>query len=104
MNTTKLKKGDNVKVLSGKDKGRTGKILEVDRKNNKIVVEGINIHHRFEKSAPNKAGQKLSFPAGMLSGKVMLVCASCGKPTRIGNKFLENGNKQRVCKQCQKAI
>src|SRR5258708_1290228 len=98
MANTSLKKGDNITVLTGKDAGKTGKIISVDRKTGKITVEGINVHHRFEKAKANKPGQKVSFPGQMFAGKVMLVCPSCGKPTRIGNKILENGKKQRVCK------
>ena len=102
--TIKLKKGDTVQILSGKDKGKSGKIIEVMRIANKVVVEGVNIHHRFERKQGNKAGQKVSFPGSLPAGKVMLICPSCGKPTRIGSKFLENGTKQRVCKNCGKAV
>jgi large subunit ribosomal protein L24 len=104
MVNTSLKKGDNVAVLTGKDAGKTGKVISVDRKTGKITVEGVNVRHRFEKPKGNKAGQKVSFPAQMHAGKVMLVCPECGKQTRIGYKILENGNKQRVCKKCQKSI
>jgi large subunit ribosomal protein L24 len=104
MTATRLKKGDQVKVLAGKDKGKNGKILQVDRKEGKVVVEGVNQHHRFEKPKGNKAGQRVTFSAFMPVSKVQLVCPSCGKSTRIGNKILENGKKHRVCKACEKAI
>lgn len=103
-NLTSLKKGDTVSVLVGKDQGKTGKIIEVKRSTNKVVVEAINIHHKFQKPRGNQPGTKISFPSAMPAGKVILICPNCGKPTRIGHKFLENGTKQRVCKKCQKAI
>ncbi len=102
---TNLKKGDNVGILRGKDKGKTGKIVSVNRKSGKVVVEGINILHKFEKkSATTKTGQKISFAAPILASKAILICPDCGKGTRIGYKTLEDGKKQRVCKKCQKAI
>jgi large subunit ribosomal protein L24 len=104
MTTTNLKKGDNVSVLIGKDKGKNGKIISVDRKSGRITVEGINVLHKFEKRKGQTAGQKVSFPGPMLASKVILVCPNCSKATRIGYQILENGKKQRVCKKCSKAI
>jgi large subunit ribosomal protein L24 len=104
MTATRIKKGDKVSVLSGKDKGKAGKVLQVDPKAGKIVVEGVNVHHRFEKAKGNQPGQKVTFSAFMPVSNVILVCEACGKPTRIGAKVLENGEKQRVCKACGKAI
>ena len=102
--TTNLKKGDTVAVTVGKDKGKTGKVSEVDRKSNTVVVEGLNIHHRFKKASGGKPGSKVAFASAMPVGKVVAVCPHCGKATRIGHSFLENGSKQRVCKHCGKAI
>jgi large subunit ribosomal protein L24 len=102
--TINLKKGDTVAVTVGKDKGKTGKISEVDRKSNMLVVEGMNIHHRFKKAGAGKPGTKVSFAAHMPAGKVVLICPHCGKATRVAHKFLDNGTKQRVCKHCAKAI
>jgi large subunit ribosomal protein L24 len=104
MTTTKLKKGDTVGVLVGKDKGKSGKIVDVDRKSGRAVVEGINIHHRFQKAKANTPGQKVSFAAGMAANKLVLLCPNCNKATRIGYKILENGKKQRVCKKCEKGM
>src|SRR5579872_1420668 len=103
-NVTQLKKGDTVAVLSGKEKGKKAKIIEVDRKANKIVLEGLNIHHKFEKPRSGKAGTKISFPAAMPASKVIMICPHCGEATRIGHQMLDNGTKQRVCKQCKKAV
>ncbi len=99
---TGLKKGDTVAILAGKDRDKKGKVISVDRKTGRITVEGVNIHHRFEKAKGRTAGQKVAFPGTMPAGKVILICANCGKPTRIGYKFLEDGTKQRICKKCSK--
>lgn len=95
----KIKKGDNVMVLSGNDKGKTGEVLEVIPKTEKIVVKGINIRKKHVKAAPNKEGgiQALEFP--IHSSIVNIVCPKCGKATRIGYT-IENDKKFRVCKKC----
>lgn len=104
MNTLNLKKGDTVKILAGKDKGKTGKILEVFPKEARVVVEGANIHTRF--SRPKKQGekgQKMQLPGAMNISKVMLICPNCGKPTRVGHDLTEKGS-LRKCKKCGKAL
>lgn len=99
-----LKKGDTVKVLSGKDKGRTGKILFVAPKTLKAVVEGLNIKVRFSKAKrKGEKGQRLELPAGLSTSKLMLICPNCGKATRIGREINEQGN-FRKCKKCGKLI
>lgn len=105
MNKLKIKKGDTVKILSGKDKGKQGKVLQVWPKIGKLVVENVNLHTRFER--PKKAGQpgqKVVFPAPILSSKLMLVDPDSGAPVRVGYTFLENGKKQRVSKKSGKAV
>ncbi len=101
----KIKKGDTVKVLSGKDRGKTGKILAVHPGLDKVVVENVNLHTRFERS--RKAGQpgtRVTMPSPLHASKVQLVDPSSGKPTRIGYKVLENGNKQRVARKSGQAV
>ena len=96
----RLKKGDTVKILSGVDKGKTGEILEVIPKTNKIVVKGINIIKKHTK--PRKQGEEggiLSMEGAIHVAKVNVVCPKCGKPTRIGYSE-EKGEKVRVCKKC----
>jgi large subunit ribosomal protein L24 len=105
MYNLKIKKGDSVKVISGKDKGKTGKVLSVYPQDRKITVENVNMHTRFEKS--KKAGQpgnQIKFPARFPISKVMLLDSNSGFPTRIGYKILENGTKQRIAKASGKAI
>lgn len=96
----KLKKGDTVKVLSGNYKGKTGEILSVLPKENKIVVKDVNVKSKATK--PRKAGEtggiiKKEFP--MEASNVSVVCPKCGKTTRIGYK-VEGDKKVRVCKSC----
>ena len=96
----KIRKGDNVKVLSGNDKGKTGEVLEVIPKTNKIVVKGINIRKKHVK--PRKQGEEggiIPSEAAIHSSKVALVCPKCGKASRIGYS-IEKDEKVRVCKKC----
>ena len=105
MNKLKIKKGDTVKVLSGKDKGKTGKIITVLPKIGKIVVENVNLHTRFERGRKaGEKGKKVTFPSPMHAGKVMLVDPNSGNTTRVGYKFLENGAKQRIAKASNKTV
>ena len=101
----KIRKGDTVKILSGKDKGQTGKVLRVLPAARKVVVENVNMHTKFQKS--RRAGQpgtqvRLSSPMGI--SKVMLIDDSSGKTTRIGYQTLENGTKQRISRKSGKAV
>lgn len=95
-----VKKGDTVIVLSGKDKGKTGKVLEVSPKEGKVIVENINMVSKHVK--PRKMGQPggiVKAEAPMYACKVMLVAPKSGTPTRVAHKFLEDGTKVRVCKK-----
>jgi large subunit ribosomal protein L24 len=102
--TMSIKKGDTVKVLTGKDKGKTGKVLEVFPKLGRLTVEGVNVHTRFSKpKKQGEKGQRVEFAGMMYVSKVMLVCPNCGKPTRIGHESTANGN-NRKCKLCGKVM
>ncbi len=101
----KLKKGDTVKVLSGKDKGKTGKILRVDADRRAVTVENVNMHTRFQKS--KKAGQpgtRITLPSSFPVSKVQLVDPASGKPTRVGYSILADGAKQRIAKRGGAAV
>ena len=99
MNKLHVKKGDTVVVLSGKSKGKKGKILEVAPSESKIIVEGVNMVTKHVKPrAQGQAGGILKSEGPLYACKVMLVCPRCGKPTRTGVKVLEDGSKVRVCK------
>lgn len=100
-----LKSGDEVVVISGKDKGKKGKIISVDPKSGKILVEKVNMVIRHSKPRrQGEAGGRLEKEAPIYGCKVMHICPKCGKPTRIGRKVLENGEKSRYCKQCLEII
>ena len=97
----RIKKGDTVKMLSGKDAGKTGKILRVDPKSRKVSVEGLNIRTKHTRpKRQGEKGQRIQFPAFVSQSKVMVVCPSCGKASRIG--VLKEGKKNmRQCKKCK---
>lgn len=97
----KVKKGDTVKMLSGKDRGKTGKVLHVDPSKEKVSVEGLNIRTKHVKPRrQGEKGQRIQFPAYVASSKVMPICPSCGKPMRVG-AFKEGDKKMRQCRKCK---
>ena len=99
-----VKKGDTVQILSGKDKGKEGKILAAQPKKGKVIVEGVNKVKRHTKpSQTNPQGGIVTKDAAIFSSKVMVVCPSCKKPTRIAHK-IEDGKSKRVCKHCGEVI
>lgn len=96
----RIKKGDTVKVLSGNDKGKTGEVLEIIPKTEKIIVKGVNIRKKHVK--PRKQGEEggiIPVECAIHSSKVNVVCPKCGKSSRIGFE-IEKGEKIRVCKRC----
>jgi large subunit ribosomal protein L24 len=100
----KLKKGDQVKIMSGKDRGKTGTILHALPEVEKVMVDGLNMFKK--RSRPKKQGEKgqiISVPRPMPVSKVMLVCSSCKEPTRVGF-HLEGAKKVRYCKKCKANI
>lgn len=104
-NKMKIKKGDTVKVLSGKDKGKTGKVLRVLPAVSRVVVENVAVHTKFEKSRrAGQPGQRIQASSPISVSKVMLVDSSSGKTTRVGYKTLDNGTKQRIAKASGKAV
>ena len=99
----RIKKGDNVVVIAGKDNGKTGVVLEVSPKTNKVVVDGVNVvsRHQKPKSQQDKGGI-IKKNAAIDASNVMVVCPTCGKATRIYSNEV-NGKKVRVCK-CGSAL
>jgi large subunit ribosomal protein L24 len=96
----KIRKGDNVKMLSGKDRGKTGKVLRVLPKVRKAVVEGLNIAKKHVRPRrQGEKGQRVSVPAPVDISNLALICPKCSKPTRVGYKLTEK-NKFRICKKC----
>jgi large subunit ribosomal protein L24 len=99
-----IRKGDNVLVISGKDKGKKGKVFEVYPGKNGLAVEGVNI--RKKHARPKRSGEKgqiIEKPASINISNVMVICSKCNRPTRIGFKISE-GKKYRVCKKCEQEI
>ena len=100
----KIRKGDNVKILSGKDRGKTGKVSRVMPEAGKALVEGLNLvkkHIRPRKQG--EKGQRVSVPAAVDMSSLMLVCPKCSKPSRVGYKVTEK-SKFRICKKCGSEI
>jgi len=96
----KIRKGDQVLIISGKDRLKRGKILAVFPKQDRLVVEGANLRKKHVR--PKRGGEKgqiVETPAAMSVADVKLICPKCGQPTRIGAKIIEN-KKYRVCKKC----
>ena len=97
----RIKKDDTVIVITGKDTGKTGKVLKAMPKEGKVIVEGINIVKKHAK--PRKAGDPsgiIETESAIYACKVQVVCPKCNKPTRVGTKLYEDGTKDRVCKKC----
>jgi large subunit ribosomal protein L24 len=101
----KLKKDDKVKVIAGKDAGKIGKVLKVDRKKDRVLVENINIVKRHVRpSAQNRQGGIVESEAPIHWSNVMLMCNKCMAPVRIQMRVLEDGKKKRVCPKCNELI
>ncbi len=100
----RIKKGDTVEVIAGKDVGERGEVIEMLNKDNRVVVAGINLakRHMKERQVGNQRipAQIVEFDAPIHLSNVMLVCPSCDKATRVGFRIKENGQKVRVCKKC----
>ena len=112
----RIKVDDTVVVLSGKDSGKKGRVTSLDLEENKVVVDGVNVVNRHvRRSQRNMQGGRLSKTMPVPAGKVMLVCPVCGKPTRVGYRFVEVTvkkdetesvvtKKERFCKKCSAAL
>lgn len=101
MANAKIKKDDTVVVITGQDKGTKGKVLAAMPKERKVLVEKVNMATKHKKPRGQKdPGGIIHQEAPIDMSNVKLVCKKCGKPTRVGMKILENGNKVRTCKKC----
>ena len=104
----RIKKGDNVKVMAGKDRGKTGKVIQAFPGSDRVVIEGVNAmaKHMKVRNQGGK-GQKVEFSGPIRAENVMLICPKCAKPTRIGMKTLGSGDaakKVRTCRKCKESI
>ena len=96
----KIKKGDNVEVLSGNDKGKKGEVLQVEPKTDKIIVKGVNVRKKHVKA--RKQGEEsgiIPVECAIPVSKVNIICPKCGKTTKIGYS-IEKDKKERICKKC----
>ncbi len=100
-----IKKDDKVKVIVGKDKGKVGKVLKVNGKKHRLLVENINVVKRHTKpSAQNRQGGILESEALIHWSNVMLMCNKCIEPVRVKSKTLDDGKKVRICRKCSEII
>ena len=100
-----LRVNDKVEVIAGKDKGRVGKVLRVERDSNRVVVERINMIKKHQKATDaSQSGQIIEREAGIHISNVMLVCPECAETVRVGKQILDDGTKVRICKKCKATI
>ncbi|OGH93676.1 MAG: 50S ribosomal protein L24 [Candidatus Magasanikbacteria bacterium RIFOXYD2_FULL_41_14] len=100
----KIKVNDKVRVLTGKNKGKEGKVIQVFSTEGKVVVEGVNIMKKHLKTRKEgQKGQVIELAAPLATAKVMLICPKCNRPMRVAYK-IEAGNKKRVCRLCKEFI
>jgi large subunit ribosomal protein L24 len=100
--TISIRKGDNVKIIAGKDSGKTGRVLSINAKKNTVVVEHASIIKRHTRPNPGKniKGGIVEKEGPVNVSNVMIVCSSCGKHTRMGHTILPDGTKVRSCRRC----
>ena len=104
--STPIRKNDNVLVVTGKDRGKKGRVLKVVAAKNRLVVEGVNMIKRHTKPNPgrNIKGGIVEREASLHASNVQLVCPECGKLTRIGRRRLNDGRKVRICRKCEGVV
>lgn len=104
----RIKKGDTVEVVAGKDLGERGEVVSVFPKENRVIISGVNTLKKHEKAKQvgnqQIPAQIVEFNAPIHLSNVMLVCDSCNAKTRVGFRFREDGRKVRVCKKCNSDI
>jgi large subunit ribosomal protein L24 len=105
MEKTKIKKGDTVMVIAGRERGKTGKVLSLRHDAGKVVVEKLNIIKRHTKPSQKvRQGGILEREAPVAISNVMFFCGNCQKPVRLGIKTLDDGRRLRFCKKCKDVI
>ena len=103
---TPLRKNDNVLVITGKDRGKKGRVLKVLPDKNRLIIEGVNLIKRHTKPNPgrNIKGGIVEREAALHASNVQLVCPECNQVTRIGHKILGDGRKVRICRKCEGVV
>ena len=96
----RIKKGDNIIVISGKDKGKRGNVIKVLPEDSQIIVENINMKKKHQRpKTGGKKGEKIEVPRAFSISSIMLLCKNCNKPTRAGYNVFPDGRKTRICKK-----
>ncbi len=103
---TPVRKNDSVAVMTGRDRGKRGRVLKVFPARNRVVVEGVNFIKRHTRPNPraNVKGGIVEREASVHASNVQIVCPECGAPTRIGRRLLGDGRKVRICRKCDGAV
>ena len=100
-----IRKNDIVTVITGEERGKTGKVLDVNTASGRVLVEGVNfIWKHLRRSQQHPHGARIQKEGSIHISNVKVVCQSCSKPTRVVGKKLENGGKARVCRKCGQAV
>jgi len=102
--TYHIKKNDNVMVVAGKDKGKTGKVLNIITKKDRVVVEKVNMIKRHVRPSQKSKGGIMERESPIHVSNVMLYCEKCSKPVRVGSKILEDKKKVRFCRRCNEVL
>ncbi len=103
---TPIRKNDNVVVITGRDRGKRGRVLQLVPAKNRLIVEGVNIIKRHTRPNPrqNVKGGIVEREASLHASNVQLICPECGAPVRIGKRLLGDGRKVRVCRKCDGVV
>ena len=100
-----IRKNDSVLVISGRERGKTGKVLRVMPEKDSVIIERINIVKRHSKPrGPQQAGGIVEKEAPITASNLMIMCDKCSAPVRVGHKVLADGRKIRICRRCNEAI
>lgn len=100
-----VKKDDNVYILTGKEAGKSGKVLQVDRQKGRVIVEGINLVTKHKKPrSRTQTGGIVQMEASLDASNVMLICPKCKRPAKTGIRISQNGERARFCKACNELI
>jgi large subunit ribosomal protein L24 len=100
-----IRRNDSVIVISGKERGKTGKVLRVHREKNSVIIERVNLVKRHTKPrGPQQPGGIVEKEAAIDASNVMILCDKCNAPVRVGRKMLGDGEKIRICRRCKEAL
>lgn len=100
-----IRRNDSVLVIAGRERGKTGKVLRVQREKNAVIIERVNLVKRHTKPrGPQQAGGIVEKEAAIDASNVMILCDKCNAPVRVGRKVLSDGKKIRICRNCKEAL